>query len=218
MHGYLQTPMRVYTTQTVAFYDELMRNGIVYCDRESWMAERCRVQYDWMAQQMRQRIGEPPLPQIKYPLWVWYQYTNKKSPAPTMSSKDIEPGETQAVMIELEVPDNAVLLSDFTLWHLPLNCSGICLKREKRQFDAELEKYQDLLREYRPLNEYPREVQQILKTWERIFDLDMIDPYLITKRRENRCIQGTIWQLRKEWVKIVHFFNKYSEIKRIEFA
>ena len=25
--------MKVYTTQTVAFYEELMRNGIVYCDR-----------------------------------------------------------------------------------------------------------------------------------------------------------------------------------------
>ncbi len=218
MHGYLQTPMRVYTIQPVAFYDELMRNGIVYCDRESWIAKEYRVQYEWMAQQMRQRIGEPPLPQIQYPIWVWYQYISKKRPVPTMSSKDILPGETQAVMMELEVPENEVLLSNFSLWHLPMNYAGICLKREKRQYENELQKYEDLLREYRPLNEYPNEVQQILKTWERVFDLDLRDPYEETRMRKNQIIQGTIWSLRKEWVKVAHFFNKYSEIKRIEFA
>lgn len=210
--------MKVYTTQTVAFFEQLMRNGIAYCDRVSWMANECRVQYEWMAQQMRQRIGEPPLPQIKYPVWVWYQYLSKKRPVPPMSSKDIERGETQAVMMELEVPDIEVLLSNFSLWHSPLNYGGLYLKREKRQYENELQKYEELLMKYRPLNEYPDEVQQILKTWERVFDLDLRDPYQETRMRKNQVIQGTIWLLRKEWVRVAHFFNKYSEIKRIEFA
>lgn len=55
----------------------------------------------------------------------------------------------------------------------------------------------------------------MLTTWERIFDLDMRDPYLTMTRRKNRSIQGTIWLLRKEWLIVTHIFNRHSEIKRI---
>ena len=47
--------MKVYTIQTVAFYEELMRNGLAYCTRESHWCQDCRVQYDWMADQMRKK-------------------------------------------------------------------------------------------------------------------------------------------------------------------
>ena len=52
--------MKVYTIQTVAFYKELLQNGVAYCNQESWMCHEYRLQYDWMAEQMRKRIGEPP--------------------------------------------------------------------------------------------------------------------------------------------------------------
>ena len=40
---------------------------------------------------------------------------------------------------------------------------------------------------------------------------------IVTSRHENRSIQGTTWLIRKEWLKVAHIFNKYSEIKRIKF-
>ena len=91
--------MKVYTIQTVDFYNELLLNGVVYCTRESHWCQDCRVQYDWMANQMRKRIGEPPFPEIKYPVWVWLQYNSRKDPVPPMTPKDIHPEENEAVML-----------------------------------------------------------------------------------------------------------------------
>ena len=208
--------MRVYTIQTVAFYEELMRNGVVYCNRESECCLDSKVQYDWMAEQMRKRVGEPPRPEIKYPIWVWYQYISKKRPVPTMSSKDMEKEETEAVMLELEVPDNQVLLSNYFIWHLPLSHWAICNKNEDKQLYKELGEYEKAHGKCYEMHEYPENIQRkIIATWERVFDMNLHDPYIVTCRRQNRSIQGTIWLLRKEWIKVAHIFNHHSEIKRI---
>ena len=209
--------MKVYTIQTVAFYEELLQNGVAYCNRESEWCKDNKVQYDWMVEQMRKRIGEPPIPEIKYPVWVWLQYNSKKDPKPPMSPKEIPDEQNEAVMLELEVPDDAVLLSDLDLWIHPLNGWEICGKKESKLFDKEKQAYEkEKGRRYYELSDWPPTLQaKIVATWERVFDFDWIDPYQATSRRQNRSIQGTIWLLRKEWLKVAHIFNRHSEIKRI---
>ena len=208
--------MKVYTIQTVAFYEELMRNGIAYCTRESHWCRDNQVQYDWMADQMHKRIGEPPFPEIKYPVWVWQQYNSRKDPIPPMSPKDIHPEENEAVMLELEAPDNEVLLSDLDLWILPLNSWSISGKREDKLLYKELGEYEKTHGKCYQIHEYPPTIRQkIIDSWERVFDLDSFDPYQSAHIRKNRSIQGTIWYLRKEWVKVAHIFNRHSELKRI---
>lgn len=210
--------MKVYTIQTVDFYNELLQNGVVYCTRESHWCQDCRVQYDWMANQMRKRIGEPPFPEIKYPVWVWLQYNSRKDPVPPMSPKDIHPEENEAVMLELEVPDDEVLLSDLDLWILPLNSWSISGKREDKLLYKELGEYEKTYGKCYQMHEYPPTIRQkILDSWERVFDLDIHDRYIATSKRQNRSIQGTIWYLRKEWIKVAHIFNRHSEIKRIRY-
>ena len=210
--------MRVYTIQTVDFYDELLQNGVVYCNQESETCKDCKVQYDWMVEQMCKRIGEPPMPDIKYPVWVWLQYNSKKDPIPPMSPKDILPEQEKAVMLELEVPDDAVLLSDLDLWIHPLNGWEICGKKESKRFEKEKDAYEKEHGKCFHLNQWSPAIQdKIVATWERVFDLDWIDPYQAPSPRKNRSIQGTIWLLRKEWLKVAHIFNKHSEIKRITF-
>lgn len=210
--------MRVYTIQTVEFYEELLRNGVVYCNRESECSRDCKVQYDWMAEQMRKRIGEPPLPNIKYPVWVWQQNKSRKRPKPPMSSKNIPNGHSEAVMLELDVPDNEVLLSDLNLWILPLNHWAINNRHEDKLLYKKLEEYEKTHGKCYEMHEYPEEIRrEIFDSWERVFDLNICDSYMVTSRRQNRSIQGTIWLLCKEWLKVVHVFNKHSEIKRIEY-
>ena len=207
--------MKVYTIQRVAFYEELMRDGIVYCNLESHWCRDCRIQYDWMAEQMRKRIGEPPSPEIKYPIWVWLQYNSRKDPIPPMSPKDIHREEDEAVMLELEVPDDEVLLSDLDLWLLPLNSWSISGKREDKLLYKELEEHEKIHGKCYQMHEYPPTIRQkIIDTWERVFDLDIHDRYIATSKRQNRSIQGTIWYLRKEWIKVAHIFNRHSEIRR----
>lgn len=211
--------MKVYTIQTVAFYEELMRNGIAYCTREGYWCRNNRFQYDWMVDQMRKRIGESPFAEIKYPVWVWQQYNSKKDPIPPMSPKEIPNKENEAVMLELEVPDDMVLLSDLDLWIHPLNGWEICGKKESKLFDKEKEAYEKEYGKCKHLSDWPPTLQRkIVATWERVFDLDWIDPYQAPSKRRNRSIQGTIWFLRKEWLCTAHIFNRQSEIKRIHFC
>lgn len=210
--------MKVYTIQTVDFYKELLQNGVVYCNKESDWCKDCKVQYNWMAEQMRKRLGEPPLPNIKYPVWVWLQYNSLKKSKPPMSPKDIPAGQNEAVMLELDVPEDAVLLSDLNLWILPLNHWAINNRREDKLLYKELGEYEKTHGKCYEMHEYPEEIRQkIFDSWERVFDLNIHDRYMVTSRRKNRSIQGTIWLLRKEWLKIAHIFNKHSEIKRIIF-
>ena len=208
--------MKVYTIQSIDFWKTLMRDGIVYCNQESYWCQNFRLQYDWMAEQMRKRIGEPPLPEIKYPVWVWQQFNSKKAPTPKMSPKEINPEENEAVMMELEVPDNEVLLSNLNLWMLPLNSWAISSKRENKMLYQELGEYEKTHGKCFTMTEYPPAIRQkIIDSWVRVFDLDTFDPYRSSHIRKNRSIQGTIWYLRKEWVKVAHVFNRHSEIKRI---
>ena len=184
--------MKLWTSQPVAFYEELMEKGINYCKHESWMCGEYLVAYRWMAEQMRERIGEPPLPEIKMPIWAWYQYTSKKKRKPPLSPCN-KTQEGKEMMIELEVPDEEVLLSDFELWHGPLN--GLLLDNDRR-----------LRKLYEPyihteFEKRPPEVQQIIKeSWVRIFDLNHRDRYYAPMARKNRSIQATLWLVKKEYV------------------
>ena len=210
--------MKVYTIQTIGFYEELLQDGVAYCNRESEWCKDCKVSYDWMAEQMRKRVGDPPIPEIKYPVWVWLQYNSKKDPMPPMSPKEIPDGQKEAVMLEMDVPDNEVLLSDLNLWILPLNHWAINKKREDKLLYKELGVYEEKHGKCYEMHEYPEEIRRkIFDSWERVFDLNIYDPYMITSKPQNRSIQGTIWLLRKEWLKVAHIFNKHGEIKRITF-
>jgi hypothetical protein len=41
------------------------------------MLEDWRFEYDWMVEQMRIRIGNPP-PGVRYPVWAWHQWEGKR--------------------------------------------------------------------------------------------------------------------------------------------
>ncbi len=67
--------MRLWTIQGVEIYEQLQREGIAYCTKPSWSIDEVFMYaYNWMANQMKLRIGEPPIKEIIYPMWAWYQY------------------------------------------------------------------------------------------------------------------------------------------------
>ena len=112
--------MRLWTIQGIEIYEQLQRDGMAYCTIPAWSDdEKFMKAYHWMADQMRQRIGEPTIKDIKYPMWAWYQYNSAKSNKPPRSYLDIQEGIS--AYMEIEIPDNEVLLSSFTNWHNVLN-------------------------------------------------------------------------------------------------
>ena len=169
--------MRIWTTQTVHLWNQLKTTGIVYCDTEmSRGLADMKEAYDWMAAQMIKRIGPPPSPEIKYPIWGWQQVGSyKKEHHP--SYKDCGGDEDEFVFITAIIPDEKILLSDFMMRHHELMHS--CIARSKKEITDDEER--------------------IIKSWNLIFDLDTLH-WSANKKHRNRWIQATFWELKKEWV------------------
>lgn len=185
--------MRLWSVQKLGFYDDLIKNGIAYCTRLSDFAKDEEIAYRWMIKQMMERIGVPPLHEIRMPVWAWYQYSSKKCNKPPLSPKVKSYPEEKEMMIEFEAPNNLVLLSDYMLWHHPLNYWDICRDKQKAKL---VDKYF-----HTEFKEKPVEIQKlIMESWDVLFDLDFRDRYIAPKHKKNRPIQATLWCIKKEWV------------------
>ena len=186
--------MTLWTTQQKEFYDELMQNGVAFCRQLSDLGRDMELAYRWMANQMRKRIGEPPMPEIQYTVWAWFQYGSGKWRKPPLSQETMSCGNSPSsveVMMELHVPDNQALLSDFDLWHIPLNYSAYLVHPKLRRFNRMVNRYG-----YKQLPNYPPELQEIyFRSWEKIFDIRPNHKSSYTK-----YIQATLWWVKKEWL------------------
>lgn len=198
--------MRLWTIQGIEIYEMLQRDGYAYCTKPSWGDdEKFMYAYHWMARQMKQRIGEPPIAAIEYPIWAWYQYHSAKRKKPSRSWKDIQEGIS--AYMEIEIPDKDVLLSDFSAWHHPLN--QWCLDNWRT-----IDKKTDLLEKETgrrfDFQDYPIEIQEeIVKSWDAVFDINRRDKEVMGRtHKKNRSIQATFWMLRPEYVQSVEFLER----------
>lgn len=187
--------MRLWTIQPEKLYTELLREKVVSCKPElsaylqEWGFESA---YDWMVSQMEQRIGAAT-PGVKYPIWAWYTLEGKNE-KPDLRKTEFRYYRENQACIELEVPDQDVLLSDECDWHIVLN-NWYLIKdgTGDNEFDREYEWFKTL----------PETEQEIVKrkSWENIFHV----------RDENeepkQYVQATFWELRLEYVRGVRFFK-----------
>lgn len=122
--------MRLWSIQPAAVVEAIERDGHVFAAPDfakawdepadcPWGFSRA---YKWMAGQMSRLIGPPP-PGAQLPMWAWARPPNPTSSgAPDLRSMR---GAEPAFLLELEVPDSDVLLSDHGSWHMVLG--GHCL-------------------------------------------------------------------------------------------
>ncbi len=125
--------MRKYTLWTIQHEDawmQLQQAGLLRADPDR-VPEDFRRAYDWMAEQMARRIGNPPNG-VWYPLWAWYRWEGKHRPRDLRCSGYGERG-TPMVQMELEIEESRVLLSEFDSWHTVL--SGGYLALDEADFD-----------------------------------------------------------------------------------
>jgi hypothetical protein len=183
--------MRIWTTQSKEVWDLLQAQGTVSCDTYRAEMDFYREGYDWMVEQMVRRIGPPPRPDIRYPLWGWRQVGNYRKEYHGRLA-DCSGNGDEFVFITAEIPDDRILLSDFELWHCVLNHFSIPMTRQEERITGE-----DFL----------------IRSWERVFDLDTRFGYAPRMRR-NRDIQATFWELRLEWVTSSSRLTGYQEWQR----
>ena len=174
--------MTLYTCQTLKAYDILVKTGSLSCDREHADKDFIKA-YDWLKDQMIQRGITPKVDNSEdvYPIWAWYDFGGE---IPDCDSADLGiPNETM-MFLKLEVEPSRVLLSDFDLWHYPIN--GWYLAKNEVE-DEPPEIYDDTYYE----NEKA--------SWSRIFDL--YDKELLEYHgmlNSPRYIQGVLWSINLE--------------------
>ena len=124
--------MRLWTTQTQAFWDQLQDRGRISCESE-YAESLFLTYYDWLSGQMCRRIGPPPESGFRFPIWAWKQQGSHKKPCrpspPSSGNLD------QEVFLTIDVPDEKVLLPDFDLWAMA--SSTTCTSRQTRPTTAD---------------------------------------------------------------------------------
>lgn len=189
--------MLLWTIQPVEVYQLIQDSGVYRCDPELISMPEYKTQYDWLADQMKQRISPPP-EGVKYPVWAWFKWYGKHE-KPDLRRMRWETGADgeKLVCLEIEIADEQVLLSDYDVWHLVL---GNWLISETEDESDQIESYLDRLK--------PEEASNFRsKNWERVFDITPFSNGWITS---GRFVQACFWELRKEQVRNVRHFTAKS--------
>lgn len=175
--------MILWTIQHQNAFDNLQKTGVLRTDEDHILwKEDFQFAYDWMASQMEEGIGPAPS-NVKYPIWLWYEWEGiRKRPDMRSFGRYWAEKGTPIVLLTVDVPSHLIVLSDFDQWHIVLGNGYLALSKEE---------------EKNPV--LPKE-----KSWERIFDLSIRTEYWGLE--ENKSIQATTWEIRKEWVKKAETF------------
>lgn len=127
---------------------------------------------------------------------AWYKFDGKNK-KPDIRKKECYYNEDM-VCLELELPDNKVLLSDEELWHCPLNNAPIILEEDDEVWDRRYNWYQSL--------EQTTKQSEIEKTWAYCFDVSgQLKLYT-----SGLWIQATFWELCLADVKDVRYVKSRS--------
>lgn len=186
--------MILWTIQTEELYHSILETGQYACDPNQIDMTEFTEMYDWLVLQMRERIGEPPNGVIS-PVWAWHTQKSKRQ-KPDLRSERWSNGYDgeKFVCLEIEVPDEQVLLSDFDLWSIVLLNDLIS---ETEEEDEELNRiYKSLAPK--------RQLEMKYENWKRVFD---VTPFENAWMRRGSWIQATFWELRMNMIKEVRYFT-----------
>ncbi|TDQ23829.1 DUF3841 domain-containing protein [Tenacibaculum caenipelagi] len=187
--------VKLWTIQNELGWGELNKLGVLKA-KEEYVYSEFKEGYDWMKLQMNKRIGEV-VDKEQYPIWAWYQHTDNNKKKPDLRKSGFLPSGEVGYRIEIEKDINDILMSDFVLWHWPL-CYKEYIATSEREI-LELDKGLDSVKRTR---------FEVEKSWEKIFDMDFNLEYY-TSSFENKKIQATFWELKKEEIlKVDRFISK----------
>lgn len=189
--------MRLWTIQPLEVYNLIQEQDYYTCDiNKSDLAqfESFIIAYNWLNERMKDKIGNPP-DNIQYPVWAWHT-RNWKQKKPDLREAGHGTRGTKMVCLEIEIPDDEVVLSDFDAWHFVLNNWYIGDALTSEESDEE-----DIWLENHSEEEQKRIIRE---SWEKIFDITPIQSDWLSR---GQYVQATFWKLSKENIKKVQFFK-----------
>ena len=167
--------------------------------------------YNWISDKLEEKTGKRP---CKFPRWVWVKEEGKECARTVGTCLEESFYEGDYVLLTLDIPEDRLLLSDFEVWHYPLN--GWPLFDEEEENDK-FEKWRednhlswfifddDEVKDCdKKLVEKAR--KEIIKTWDGCFDLEKENDYTRHKNSE-KTIQGICWEFFLEDVLIAEKYH-----------
>ena len=190
--------MKLWTMQPVEVYDILISEGVFRCDPEKVTEPSFIDRYEWINKKLNEKDKKPA--GVQYPVWAWYRFNSKEKKPDLRHSCYGTRGE-EMVCIELEIPDEKVLLSDFDLWHFVLNdwwLDNELFRDEytEENYDKNQKWFKELSRE--------RQREEKEKSWEMVLNIEPFDSDWISR---GNYVQAVFWELKMEWIKKVWRFK-----------
>lgn len=201
--------MRLYCIQERGVYDTLAA-GLPYIarprqdvqhwlnDPEGWHSPEqpnmTLFAYDWLCEQMVLR-GLPRPVQDAYPVWAYRQWGGRKMPRPDLRFACMKHWADggRHVLMDLEVPEKDVLLSDYDAWHACLNYWYLARARESSAFERKCKTQGASYYRSKPLPQAQLH-EELVGSWQRIFDVEQASKVLGCKKAD-QTIQATFWRL-----------------------
>jgi len=195
--------MKLWTIQDQKAYKQLKKTGVLHANEKYlWCEESLKFAYDWMASELAKKDIMPE--GVRYPIWAWYQWEGKKKKRDLRKS-GLSPRGNKSVQLEIEIPDNKVLLSDFDVFHCVLN--NLYLSSSKKDDDRFRKWYRSQginYGDWKHDTSHNKKIQivkkAIVKSWSGVFYLTKEDNNWLYGRNSEKSIQAVFWELREDQV------------------
>ena len=193
--------MIIWTMQPKAEFERQIRETGV-CHEITYLDEQTEFPkaYDFLTEEMKKRVGPAPSG-VRYPAWG-YQMWEPKRPRPDIRwlRWNWGPSDMEHVRVELDVPDDQVLLLDD--YAFPMRLNDWLISDSEAECDS-------LHKQYGQLSSEMQE-QMKKENWWRVFDITPGgDP---DWRGKGESIAACIWEIRKEWIRKIDTFYSRTRI------
>lgn len=109
--------MKLWTIQSYNWYRELRKNGSIVCNSLNECSKDFENAYKWMSHRLNEI--EPQPSNSLYPIWAWYIFDGQNK-RPDLRRAEFYYNEYPSILLEIDIPDDRVLLSDEEDWHICL--------------------------------------------------------------------------------------------------
>lgn len=177
--------MKVWTRQDKGIIDILEKEGRYIAKREfiEMKMEDCArfyfEVYSWYSSRANAIVPKPE--DVSFPIWV------------SLSEDFMLQSTDDSVILELEVDSSSVIIMDTGKWDRVVNFWYVPLdESDEDEFESKLKKH-DIANSSAAYMSgyYPHLKKEILRSWDRLFD----NSYSLSD-----MMQGTLWEIRKDWV------------------
>lgn len=177
--------MLVWTFQPIGTCSKL-HNGISFRTNKSKVDAGFTDAYTWLSRQMEEMIGTKPTG-VTFPVWAWYSYDGEHK-KPDLRRSFFR-GTKNCELLELEIPDSEIVLSDFDSWHFVLNDMWIDNSTNETEWESNHKWYDSL----------PADERHDLKlaSWMKIFDTTIVDTAWV---KQGFFVQATFWEIKPEYL------------------